>query len=403
VKFKWAVLNVLAKWPDRRVTFSEIRREVGTILETGNQVERERFFELGDIHLLQAGLVSIDDVGLQITDAGLSLLRSLEISAARPETTSSFPTSIPFKLLDSQIETNDGIEIFDRMMRQHEEGAQTAAPNATMVHPVVESELRQRIDDQISAANEHTDRALPDRMDDVNAVKSSASSPQDVPSFLRRSFAAKAQDTDRKSTARSAAFFATTANTLRSLSRLWRGHVVHDSSNPKSQRIAASAGAAILTFLSLVAMLACAAAAISLVQIKSLKTDIATLHRELGPLKERFAKLEQADKAKLETSQNAAVEKAKPAAQTRPDQIGLSLSREEVQLIRDFIKPAPTTGAPAPAINVGDPVTGATIPLPSSLTDKIPKLLGARFAIHSGTIIIVKRDSRQADAVLTPF
>ena len=37
MKFKWAVLNVLAKWPDRRVTFAEIRREVGNILETGDR------------------------------------------------------------------------------------------------------------------------------------------------------------------------------------------------------------------------------------------------------------------------------------------------------------------------------------------------------------------------------
>ena len=57
MKFKWAVLNVLAKWPDRRVTFAEIRREVGNILETGDQIEQARFSELSDIDLLKAGLV----------------------------------------------------------------------------------------------------------------------------------------------------------------------------------------------------------------------------------------------------------------------------------------------------------------------------------------------------------
>ena len=78
MKFKWAVLNVLAKWPERRLTFAEIRREVGNIPETGNQVEQARFSELDDIDLLKSGLVLLDDVGLQITDAGLSLLGRLK-------------------------------------------------------------------------------------------------------------------------------------------------------------------------------------------------------------------------------------------------------------------------------------------------------------------------------------
>ena len=86
---------------------------------------------------------------------------------------------------------------------------------------------------------------------------------------------------------------------------------MHDTSNPKTERVAGNVGGAILAFLSLVAVLACAAAAIALVQIKSLKTEIATLHRELGPLKERFAKLEQAEKTKLEADQKAIAEKAK--------------------------------------------------------------------------------------------
>ena len=42
------------------------------------------------------------------------------------------------------------------------------------------------------------------------------------------------------------------------------------------------------------------------------------------------------------------------------------------------------------------------IPLPSPLVDKVPKLLGGKFTIRNGAIIIVKRDSGQADAVLAP-
>jgi hypothetical protein len=137
-----------------------------------------------------------------------------------------------------------------------------------------------------------------------------------------------------------------------------------------------------------------------------LKSEVASLERELFPLKERLAKIDQAEKMKRDLEQKEAQSKASQNSTSfsvsRVERISLSLSREEVQLIRDYIKPAPFTGTAAPAINVGDPITGGTIPLPSSLTEKIPKLVGARFAIRNGAIIIVKKDSRQADAVLGP-
>jgi hypothetical protein len=89
--------------------------------------------------------------------------------------------------------------------------------------------------------------------------------------------------------------------------------------------------------------------------------------------------------------------------QSRAEQAPLAFSREEVQLIREYIKPAPITGPAALAVSVGDPVIGGTIPFPSPLTEKVPKLLGSRFAIRNGAIIIVRKDSRQADAVLAPY
>jgi hypothetical protein len=63
---------------------------------------------------------------------------------------------------------------------------------------------------------------------------------------------------------------------------------------------------------------------------------------------------------------------------------------------------ASAAGTPAPAINVGDVLSGGTTPLPSPLMEKIPKLLGARFTTRNGSIVIVRRDSRRADAILPP-
>ncbi|KJC60246.1 hypothetical protein UP10_13835 [Bradyrhizobium sp. LTSPM299] len=193
----------------------------------------------------------------------------------------------------------------------------------------------------------------------------------------------------------------------RSVADAWKGHVERDTTNPAPARAAGRTGAAIVAFLSFVALAAGAVAVIALVQTKSLKIEITLLDRNLGSLKERLETLERAERARLGTEQEArqsrtAADQAKPGVERPADQTALILSRDEIQVIREYVKPAPSTGAPAPAINVGDPVSGATIPLPSALTEKVPKLLGARFVIRGGLIIIVRRDSRQADAVLGP-
>jgi hypothetical protein len=386
VKFKWAVLNVLAKWPDRRLTFAEIKREVGNILETGNPIEQARFSELGDIDLLKTGLVLSDDVGLQITDAGLSFLRSLEDSVALPPAA---PSSQLFELPYRQIGNDLELRRLELPAGKEEKEPLKVATLAAIVddgHVEPPERVKQILGD---AANEHADPQPSDKIEQTDAIELTVPPPQDSPGLLQRSFGAKAPD--RRPFDWLADFFAAAATKAQSLAELWRGHIVHDTSNPKTQRVTSSVVGAMLAFLSLVAVFACAAAALALVQLKSSKTEITALHRELGSLKERFARLEQ-----------AGAEKNKARAEPNTDQGALNLSREEIQLIRDFIKPSPTGGTPAPAINVGDPVGVATIPLPSPLMEKVPKLLGGRFTTRNGSIIILRRDSRQADAVLPP-
>src|SRR5436190_17871317 len=97
VNFKLAILDVLAKWPERRVTVDEVRREVGIIIANDDQAEQlGRLSALGDIDIFQTGLVSGNEEGFQITDAGLSLLQSLESSGIpSPEV-----SSAPIRLID---------------------------------------------------------------------------------------------------------------------------------------------------------------------------------------------------------------------------------------------------------------------------------------------------------------
>jgi hypothetical protein len=166
-------------------------------------------------------------------------------------------------------------------------------------------------------------------------------------------------------------------------------------------------GAAI-ALLTLLVIVICAGAVIALTQIKSLKSEVAILQRELSPLRERAARADLLEKAKQNADQQkeaqnrSGAEANRSGPPPRTEQAAPTLTPEEIRLIRDFIKPAPASATPAPAINVGDTVATATIPLPSQLMEKIPKLLGARFTTRNGWIVILKRDSRQADVVLPP-
>ena len=204
--------------------------------------------------------------------------------------------------------------------------------------------------------------------------------------------------------------FASVITKARSLLALLRRNLSEDISDARIERPAREGPGAVLALISLIVVVAGVGAAVALTQIRSLKSEIAALHRELAPLKERVAQLDQAEKIRRQAEQQQdarAQDATDKSANERSNRIGgtqaaLNLSSDEIQLVKVYIRPAPSTGAPADAIKVGDIVDGATIPLPSPLTDKIPKLLGARFAIRNGAIIIVRKDSRQADAVLAP-
>ena len=191
----------------------------------------------------------------------------------------------------------------------------------------------------------------------------------------------------------------------RSLLALVRRSLSQDIADARIERPVRVGLGAVFALISVLVIVACVGAAIALTQTRSLKSEIASLHRELAPLKERVAQLDQAEKARRQAEQQqdakdkSAIERSNRFEET---QAALNLSSEEIQLVKVYIKPAPSTGTPAGAIKVGDIVDGAMIPLPSPLTEKIPRLAGARFAIRNGAIIIVRKNSRQADAVLAP-
>lgn len=157
----------------------------------------------------------------------------------------------------------------------------------------------------------------------------------------------------------------------------------------------------LLALLSVLVIVSCVCATIVLMQATALKAEITTLQREIIALKLRVARLDQIASVN-EARDKPGTEAPKPPVENRADQAVLVLSREEIQLIRDYIKPAPVAGSATESIKVGDPVTGETIPFPSPITEKVRKLLGARFTIRNGVIVITRIGSRQADVVIGP-
>jgi hypothetical protein len=197
------------------------------------------------------------------------------------------------------------------------------------------------------------------------------------------------------------------ASSLKRFTGILRGHIEQEAPEIKRGGHGGGIGGLILTVMVLLAIIICVGAVIAVNQIKSLKSDITTLERQLVPLKKQVADAEQQQKTNSSDERNAAVEavttdKRKPIDESHSPSTTLILSPDEMRLIREYIKPAPFSSPSAQPINVGDPITIGTIPLPSPLTDKIPKLLGARFTIHNGSIILLQRDSHQADAVIGP-
>jgi hypothetical protein len=460
VNFKLAILTVLANWPDRRATIDEIRHEVGIIFANGDQTDLlKRLSALGDIDIFQTGLVSRNEEGFQITDGGLSLLQSLESFDGAPSSdVSTAPASRPFRLIDDLVGTEERLRIFDLELRTLDNIAVDGTDNSDRQPGQDEAnwvrEIEAPADDSLTGANELPEKIDPETYEgnpttaikapggaslmDANGLPESfdsetydagqsddgdqdvqsdenepvfvaaprAASP-DVPAFLQPSFGSKGQDPGRKFL-QLAPLLAFIAEKRRFVAGAWRRFFSETIPYDKTERLVGSVGGAAFALLSLLVVVTCIGAAIALGQIKSLKSDIAVLHREVFSLKERLAKSEQVEKARRDLEQQEEIkgrsdtQTNKSGGEIRSDQTALNLSREEIQLIREYIKPTPSAGAAAPAINVGDPVEGGMIPLPSQLTDKVPKLVGGKFSIRNGAIIIVKRDSRQADAVLAP-
>lgn len=409
MQFKLAILTVLATRPDGRATLDELKGEVEA-LTADDDPSDEIASALDEIDVFQSGLVIPEDDGLRITDAGRFALNALEASS-QPSFDLPSPSASPsLEMIDQLIGTEERLKIFDLELRAADidgvpdraEEVKDAEHIGNIASASTTPVAAQEADDDL--IHESMARPAPPiggaalSIGEPDVVARKRPERPDAPAILVRDLDSEARAPARAPPRRGTFGSAITARFRRARS-VWQRHLERDAANTKPVRRAGNGGA--IALLTLLVLVICAGAVIALTQIRSLKSEVAALQRELSPLRERAARADFLEKAKqiADQHQNSAAEKNKAA---RPEQAALSLTQEEIRMIRDFIKPAPAAATAAPAINVGDTVGIATLPLPSLLMDKIPKLLGARFTTRNGSIIILRRDSRQADVVLPP-
>jgi hypothetical protein len=349
--------------------------------------------ELADVDVFRSDLVSCDEQGsFRITEAGQSLLRAID-----PEHSATDRRTQWLKLIDTLKGTKKRSK-FDSGRRAHDQKLDLRPLDE-------EATLEGQIGNQ-TAVESLVPAPGARNFDHAGTIDRPVAIEDGVFAFLKPSLAS----TRTASEDSSWRFNLTTSivSRFKRVLHILRGHVEVDVSGikiPKDR--AAGIGGAVLALLSLLVIVVAGGAVIAVYHIKSLTAEIATLQRELMVIKNETARLAAAER-KREADQNdnqgrPGTEKTDGSGQSRQAASALSLSPDEIRAIKEYIKPAPIAGeANSPSFSVGDHITEATIPVPSPLTDKVPKLIGAKFTIRNGAIVIIKRDSHQVDAVLGP-
>ncbi|WP_246755794.1 hypothetical protein [Bradyrhizobium sp. CCBAU 53338] len=374
-----AILVALAGRPNGRITFAELDRQLEANEDGKLDEQVEQQVSAGS-ELIEAGLAVVDGDSLQITEAGRSVVEGL-----LPHR--SFAQANSLEIIDHLVGADIRSRIFNLDLRQEVE---TDASEAAAT-------------DDEDDASQPSAEPIPADLDAATAAPQPVVPPptRAPPSAMaRQQFISREPDRARNNPDWRARTFGAVARQFHRMGALWRRHIEDDLPKTRTISQGANVNGIVIALVSLLVVIICAGAVVALRQIRSLETEISTLQRELSPLKDKLSRFDLAEKTR-QAEEKAREERSKRTADNPPPQAPLSLSHEEIQLVREYIKPAPGIGsATAPA--VGDPIVGTTIPFPSPVTEKVPKLLGAKFAIRNGAILVVRRDSHQIDAVLGP-
>jgi hypothetical protein len=108
---------------------------------------------------------------------------------------------------------------------------------------------------------------------------------------------------------------------------------------------------------------------------------------------------------RLEEIAQQKIKEAKIAeAPPPPRRVQISLSNDDIKLIRASIKILPSQPGAQSKVQLGQEISNiSAAPVPGSVVGQIPKLRGARFLVDdNGAIIIIAEGSNRADVVIEP-
>ena len=137
-------------------------------------------------------------------------------------------------------------------------------------------------------------------------------------------------------------------------------------------------------------------------QVRDMQADIALLKLRLAGVDSHLNRLEV---GRLEAIAQQKIKEAKIAETPPPPRrVQISLSNDDIKLLRASIKVLPSQPGAQPKVQLGQEVSNiSTVPVPGSLVGQIPKLRGARFLVDdNGAIIIIAEGSTRADVVIEP-
>lgn len=399
---KLAVLIALANRAEGRATLDQLDDDVARLIaESADDIRNpEQFAALDHVDLFESGLVVREGDCLQMTENGSSILRALGIASQDAPAADLAPTSRSLRMIDDLIGPDARLQIIDLEPRLINQSADPITPRNETTDSQGPADSSPPAASPRSPAGNNDDRSWDEdgsvtMSNQASTAHGDAEIASDAPDLSIHKFGSGVHDASPPSDLLSRL----TARVQQGMN-VWRRHVQENRAPQATRSSGMNVERGLLAVLSLLVVMSCAGALGALMQVKSLKSELAALQRELPPLKERIASLDQIERSKEQTEQKVTDQIPRPIREARAEPAPLVLSREEIQLIRDYIKPAPSSGPATEPMKVGDPVAGPTIPFPSPITERVPKLIGARFSIRNGTIIISGHSSARVDAVI---